>query len=169
MSAAVAVLRDSGRPGVEEILRLEDERVRLQSSMKEHEEAVAAGDKAYQTVCTVLEKLTKAEDYGTWDMFGGGIITDIIKHDALDEAQELIEQLQVNIDGFLRFADFFFDGLFADFASLKRIEKSKAEIEEAKSNLEKTLNTIIKSQETIDEQQAAIKEKLDELVLLLSD
>ncbi len=188
MAAAVAALKDLGRPEVEEILRLEEERAHLQSSLKEHNEAVAAGDKAYETLCAVLKKLTKAEDYGTWDLLGGGIVTDIIKHEALDEAQELIEQLQVdlrrfntelsdvelqcdvqiNIDGFLRFADFFFDGLFADFASLKRIERSKAEIEEAKKNLENTLNTIIRSQEAIDAQQARIKEKLGELVISVS-
>jgi len=33
--------------------------------------------------------------------------------------------MQVNVDGFLRFADYFFDGLFADWAVLDRINQSQ--------------------------------------------
>lgn len=185
MTEAAAQAKASDTPEAEKIRLAEEEIIRLQNSLREHDEAVEAGDKAYKTVCAVLEKLGKAENWGAWDLFGGGILADIAKHEALDEAQNMIESLQVdlrrfktelsdvelqydiqvNIDGFLKFADFFFDGLFADFASLRRIEKSKEEIEKTKHNLENTLNSLIASQNSIDSSIAKLKAELQELLI----
>ena len=81
---------------------------------------------------------------------------------------ELQSDIQVNIDGFLKFADFFFDGLFADFASLRRIKKSKVEIEKTKHNLENTLNSLIASQNSIDSSLAKLKAELQELLITVS-
>ena len=70
-------------------------------------------------------------------------MADLAKHSRLDDAQESVEYLQsqlrafrteladvtisadfqVNIDGFLRFADYVFDGIFADWAVLDRLLK----------------------------------------------
>ena len=74
---------------------------------------------------------------------GGGLIADLAKHSRLDDAQASVEYLQsqlrafrteladvtisadfqVNIDGFLRVADYVFDGIFADWAVLDRINQ----------------------------------------------
>ena len=42
---------------------------------------------------------------------------------------EVIADMQVNIDGFLRFADYFFDGLFADWSAMKRISQAQGQVQ----------------------------------------
>ena len=102
---------------------------------KELLEAIAAGSDALNTVNVILDELGDAEVWATWDMFGGGMISDLAKHSHLDSAQHNVSLLQsqlrrfrteladvgsaadgmqVSIDGFMRFANYFFDGFFAD-------------------------------------------------------
>jgi len=79
---------------------------------------------------------------------GGGLMADLAKYEELDDAQEQIEQLQVElrrfktelsdveitadlqvtVDSFLKFADFFFDGLFADWAVLDHINQAQSRV-----------------------------------------
>ena len=105
--------------------------------------------------------------WSTWDIVGGGLLVDIAKHRELDHAQEQVEQLQidlrrfktelvdveitaelqVSVDGFLKFADFFFDGLFADWAVLDHIKQAQEQVENTKQQIEQVLamlNTVQK-------------------------
>ncbi|WP_443143256.1 hypothetical protein [Pseudalkalibacillus sp. R45] len=89
-------------------------------------------------------ELEKAKGWGTLDMFGGGVISGAIKHNHIDQATEYIHQAQtrmrhfqkeladindevdihIDIPGLLKFADFFFDGLIADWMVQGRIDDS---------------------------------------------
>ncbi len=185
---AVAEIKASGKPQREEIIRLEQEKAELLNKLKELDEAVAAGDDAHRTVSRAVESLDKAVNMGEWDLFGGGILPDIMKHGYLDEAQELVETLQtqlrrfrtelsdvdfyadfrINEDGFLRFADYFFDGFFVDLASLRKIEKSREYVLSVRKDLEKVLNAIVDEQVETDEELVALKEKLEALIISVS-
>ncbi len=44
--------------------------------------------------------------------------------------------MQVNIDGFLRFADYFFDGLFANWAVLDQIGHSQTQVQSTRNQTE---------------------------------
>lgn len=60
--------------------------------------------------------------------------------------------MQVNIDGFLRLADYFFDGLFADWAVLDQISRSQEQVKNTKRQLEgvlSKLNIMINNVETL--------------------
>ena len=102
--------------------------------------------------------LNSANGWGAWDMIGGGLVSGLVKHSHLDDAQAGTEHLQillsrfhteladvyvdaqiraVNIDGFLRFADYFFDGLIADWFVLSRIHDSQENINQVKTRSEK--------------------------------
>jgi hypothetical protein len=116
----------------EEILRIEQEIGEHRTVIREVSEAIAAGGEVLSAVDTVLHHLSDAEGWSTFDLFGGGLLADIAKHDALNAAQEAVDSLQVklrsfktelvdvnveanvqiNVDSFLGFADFFFDGFF---------------------------------------------------------
>ncbi|EFQ06555.1 hypothetical protein HMPREF9436_01940, partial [Faecalibacterium cf. prausnitzii KLE1255] len=48
----------------------------------------------------VLETLDNAEGWSTWDVMGGGLGVDLAKYAELDDAQEQIEQLQVELRRF---------------------------------------------------------------------
>ena len=140
---------------VEQILRLEEREAYLESQERELREACAAGQAALTTADEILESLGSAEGWGTWDLIGGGLISDLAKHSHLDEAQASVERLQsqmrtfkteladvtisadfqVNIDGFLRFADYVFDGIFADWAVLDRINQAQAQVESTRAQI----------------------------------
>ncbi len=186
-AAAVAEIKGSDKPEREEIFRLEQERAVLLNKLRELDEAVSAGDTAHKTVSEIKIKLDKAVSMGEWDLFGGGMLPDIMKHGYLDEAQGLVEKLQtelrrfkteladvqfdadfrINEDGFLRFADYFFDGFFVDLASLRKIEKSRDYVLSVKRDLENVLNAVVEEQMKVDAELAALKEKLEALIISL--
>lgn len=188
IAAAVEEIKASGRPEKEEIFRLEQRKAELLNKLRELDEAVAAGDAAHKTVSEIKKTLDKAVNMGEWDLFGGGILPDIMKHGYLDEAQGLVEKLQtelrrfkteladvefdadfrLNEDGFLRFADYFFDGFFVDLASLRKIEKSRDYVLGIKGNLEDVLNAVVDEQVAVDEKLVSLKEKLETLIVSIS-
>ena len=177
-------IKASGSPKGEEIFRLEERKVFLESQKKELQEAVNAGNKALNTTEQVLSKLDSAEGWGTWDLLGGGLIADLAKHSSLDEAQEAIEQLQsqlrsfrtelsdviiqadiqVNVDDFLRFADYFFDGLFADWTVLDKINDSQKQVENTKKQIDEVLHSLKIMMQSAEREQAEIRNTIDALV-----
>lgn len=180
-----AALKASGTPGGAEILRLEEHLAYLSSQHRELGEAAAAGASALSTTDQILSSLDSAEGWGTWDLLGGGLISDLAKHSHLDEAQENIEllqsqlrrfkteladvtiqaDLQVGIDGFLRFADYFFDGLFADWAVLDHIHNSQEQIRETRYQISAVLHQLKRMREAVEAEQAETQAKLDTLVV----
>ena len=180
-----SAVKASTLPAAEEVLRLEEEIVSLEQNEKEIQEAISAGNSALYTAEAILKSLDSAEGWGTWDLFGGGLIADLAKHSHLDEAQSQVEKLQiqlsrfktelsdvtvrsdiqVNVDGFLRFADYFFDGLFADWTVLSRIEKSQEQI----SGTYNQIKTVIRQLEGMQSDNArkltAARAQLDRAVV----
>lgn len=177
-------IKAAGGSNGEEILKLEERNAFLESQKKELQEAISAGNAALSTTQQVLSSLDSAEGWGTWDLFGGGLVADLAKHSHLDEAQGAIEQLQsqlrrfkteladvtiqadmqVNVDGFLRFADYFFDGLFADWAVLDKINQSQSQVQNTKSQIAGVLSRLDSMMRTLEQEQVQIKSKLDTLV-----
>lgn len=175
----------AGGPAAEEILRLEERRAFLSSQKRELEEAAAAGNAALDTTRSVLDSLDRAEGWGTVDLFGGGLLSDMAKHSHLDDAQYAIEQLQsqlrrfkteladvtihadmqVNVEGFLRFADYFFDGLFVDWAVLDHISQSKDQVLSTQGQIQSVLSRLHAMADATDGEFAQIKQQLDQLVL----
>ncbi len=156
-------VRVEGTEETEALLQLEETMYQIQAEMREIQEAVAAGKKALSTVEDVLDSLDSADSWATWDTFGGGgLLTDIIKHDHLDEAQAKINTLQmelrvfkteladvkvhadiqVQIEECLKFADFFFDGLFANWAVMDEIEESIGTVKNTRNEIVSVLNKL---------------------------
>lgn len=178
-------VKAAGGPAAEEILCLEERQANLNCQRKELDEAIFAGNTALSTVHGVLDSLDSAEGWGTWDLLGGGLIADMAKHSHLDDAQCAIEQLQtqlrrfkteladvtiqadmqVNVEGFLRFADYFFDGLFVDWAVLDRISESKSQVQSTQGQIESVLSRLHTMASGVDQQLAQLDQRLDELVL----
>ena len=126
-------------------------------------EAINAGKTALHTVNEVLETLDNAEGWSTWDVMGGGLMADLAKYEELDDAQKQIDQLQV--DSFLKFADFFFDGLFADWAVLDHINQAQSRVENTKGQIKRVLALLKKMREDVDVQIADEKEKQEQLAV----
>ena len=87
-------VKAAGGAAAEQILRMEEREAYLESQERELGEASAAGQSALATADEILESLSSAEGWGTWDLIGGGLIADLAKHSKLDEAQAAVEYLQ---------------------------------------------------------------------------
>ncbi len=177
-------VKAAGGTAAEEILKAEERLAFLDSQSRELQEAVSVGSSALSTTDQVLSSLDSAEGWGTWDLLGGGLISDLAKHSHLDEAQDNIERLQsqlrrfkteladvrisadmqVNVDGFLRFADYFFDGLFADWAVLDKISQSQERVRSTRCQIESVLSRLDGMQRSVEREQAQLQNKLDSLV-----
>ena len=181
-----AEVKASGTPAGTEILETEEKIAFLESQKREIREALSAGRNARRAADEVLSELKSAADWNTWDILGGGgIITHMAKHGHLDDAQanvmalqgmlrkfktELADiniqaNMQVNVDGFLRFADYFFDGLFADWAVGDRISESQSSVMSVRYKIEQAINKLTNMDQAAGKQITALKAKIEELVI----
>ena len=181
-----ATLRASGTATGDQIIELEQRIAVMEAQKREIREAISAGYSARGTADRILSELNSADGWNTWDMFGGGgIITHMAKHSHLDEAQDLVSDLQsklrrfkteladiqitanmqVNVDGFLRFADYFFDGLFADWAVGDKISQSMNSVSSTRDKISRTLDKLNSMEQAADRGIASLKQQLDELIV----
>lgn len=179
-------LKDSGTQVADQILSMEERIAALQAQKQEIKEAISAGYSARSTADRILSELEDADGWNTWDILGGGgIITHMAKHSHLDEAQDLVQELQsqlrrfkteladiqisanmqVNIDGFLRFADYFFDGLFADWAVGDKISQSLSSVSNTKSEINRMLDKLNDMERAVDQKIQQKKTKLEQFVV----
>ena len=179
-------LKDSGTQVADQILSMEERIAALQAQKQEIKEAISAGYSARSTADRILSELEDADGWNTWDILGGGgIITHMAKHSHLDEAQDLVQELQsqlrrfkteladiqisanmqVNIDGFLRFADYFFDGLFADWAVGDKISQSLSSVSNTKSEINRMLDKLNDMEKAVDQKIQQKKTKLEQFVV----
>ncbi|MDO4307067.1 MAG: hypothetical protein Q4C77_09535 [Eubacteriales bacterium] len=117
----------------------------------EIQEAITAGERALGSLRAAQEKLNSARNWGIFDMLGGGFVTDMIKHSKMNDAASYVESakrdllvfqrelrdvrvirdLNIEVGGFLSFADFFFDGLVADYLVQTRIADAREQVSDA--------------------------------------
>ena len=157
-----ARVRAAGGEAAEKLLAMEEALSALKVREKELSEALQAGEAALQTTRQILDRLDSAKKWGTWDLVGGGLISDLAKHSHLDDAQALVERLQgqlrrfqaeltdvqvkcslqIQVDGFLRFADYFFDGILSSWAVLDRIGSAQDQVIRVQNQIENLLSTL---------------------------
>ena len=180
-----AALKVSGTPDGQRICALEEAIARLTSEDRELQEAISAGNSAIADISAIQRDLSSAEGWGTWDLVGGGLISDLAKHSHLDDAQRRVSalqrslsrfrteladvsvqaDLQVQVDGFLRFADYFFDGLFTDWAVLDRIHSAQSQVSRVEQSVRSIQNRLIMLRSQCLEKKKALRKELDDIVL----
>ena len=123
---------------------------------QELDEALEAADYALDCLRKAESDLDTASSWGMFDILGGGLISTLIKHNDMDDAQAHMEEAkgaleklsqelkdvdyQINLDftvsDFLSFADYFFDGLLADLFAQDRIDEAEQQVKEAITKVE---------------------------------
>lgn len=185
MEAKRLAIEAAGIPVSEELLRKEQALSYLAEQERELEEAIAAGTTALRTTADIMQQIESAKDWATFDLLGGGLLADLAKHDKLDEAQKKAEELQVqlqrfnkelsdvtiraylqvSIDGMLKFADFFFDGLLADAAVLDHIKQSYAQVEQTREDILTILRQLQDEMEDVRHKYSRLKAEVDTLIV----
>ena len=169
-----------------ELEALEEELARISSQRRELQEAMTAGNRALQTARDVQTELDGAENWGTWDMLGGGgLLTQMAKHDHLDSAQMHVNSLQnqlrqfrteladvniqaqmsVQVDEFLRFADWFFDGLIVDWTVQNKIRDAQNQMYRVTAQIQQLLDRLASRQTALIRRETEARARMDALVL----
>ena len=119
--------------------------------VREKQEAIEAGERALRSLRQAKSDLNSARGWGIYDILGGGMISTLIKHSRMHHAEENINQAKWELQKFARelddvedltgadfgigdlatFADFFFDGMLADFYVQTKINNARAQVDEA--------------------------------------
>ncbi len=179
-----AAIKQTDLPEALEIIRAEKESFEYELQLREIAEAIGAGKNALDICDNISKLLDSAEGWGTYDLIAGDTISSLVKHSKLDSAQENIGHLQsalrrfrseladidvqteirVDIDGFLRFADVFFDCFVADYTVLKRIQNSKGKIREVKTKISSVVRRLEGLKSDIEKKLSRNKGKIRSLV-----
>ena len=126
---------------------------------KEKREAIEAGESALRSLREAKHELNKARGWGIYDIVNGGLLTTLIKHSKINKAEHLVNEAKwelskfakelqdvENVTGgnfgigdFATFADFFFDGMLADFYVQSKINRARAQVDEAIRRVESVL------------------------------
>lgn len=129
---------------------------------KEINEAIRAGERALESLREANRQLDSAGNWGILDILGGNTVSGIMKHMKVNNASRCIEDarrdmaafrnelddirdisgLNIDIGGFLTFADFFFDGFVADLFVQSKIRKGQQQVQEAIRRVEEILGKL---------------------------
>ena len=152
----------------------------LKLDIKEVDEAIYSGERAITSLEEMKNHLESARGWGTWDILGGGLISDMAKHSAIDRANNSAHEVQyllksfekelsdvnnftdikVNVSGFTTFADFFFDGFFVDWFVQSKIKDSLRNVESTLSRIKRILIDLRSNHDLLNNQ---LKEREEEV------
>ncbi|QGG52168.1 hypothetical protein [Lysinibacillus pakistanensis] len=128
----------------------------------EMKEAEEAGENALTKLGQAAASLHSANGFSTWDTFlGGGLIATHLKHDALNQSEnylhdaqialqrfhnELLDihdlstkSLHVETDGFVKFADYFFDDIFSAWSVHSKISTAREQVSRVQDDVHNTI------------------------------
>lgn len=138
---------DNNQEQASRLDKLYEKKTFLATGIREITEAITAGNEAKIALNRSLKSLEGAKDYSTWDTFlGGGLIATSLKHSKLDESEDAIhaaqrslqkfhtelldiqqikaDNLSVERDSFVTFADYVFDDIFSAWSTHSKINNS---------------------------------------------
>ena len=125
----------------------------------ERQEAIRAGERALTSLRDAEHYLGGARLWGIVDLFGGGGLSGLIKHAEISKATQSLERaksdlrlfqkelrdvdaIRIDIGGFLTFADFFFDGIIADWLVQSKIQEARRQVADAINQVEWILGSL---------------------------
>lgn len=146
----------------ERLEHLAQEKIHTKQLIAEIQEAEGAGEVALTKLGQAAASLHSANEYSTWDtFFGGGVIATHLKHGALDQSENYIHSaqialqrfhnelldvhemstktLQVETDGFVKFADYFFDDLFSAWSVHSKISTAREQVSRVQDDVHNTI------------------------------
>ncbi len=117
--------------------------------VKEIQEAITAADDALDHLESAKSYLSSAKNWGIVDMLGGGLISGLVKHSKMGNAEREIEAARsalkrfskelrdvsgyssIHVNEFLTIADLFFDGFLVDAFTQSKISEARKQCDDA--------------------------------------
>jgi len=169
----------------DKILLLSDQINITNNQIKEIEEAINAGKQVVKHLDNATVSLNSAQGWGTWDLLGGGLVANIAKHSHIDDATSEVEKSQmallhfrteladvrisnnigIEVGGFAKFADFFFDGLIADWNMQSKIHKSQDSVYDTKNQVQQALSKLESMKKEATLIVVKFNQKLSDLII----
>lgn len=135
------------------------------AQIKELEEAIRAGERVNASLKQACDHLKSASSWGTFDIVGGGLITDIAKHSKIDDARSSLAKAQrelrafrteladvsmnisisIDIGSFTTFADYVFDDIFSSISVKSKISDAQNDVSSALNQVRSTLILLSRS------------------------
>ena len=166
----------------QELEHLVDEEILIKQLMKEITEADEAGEVALSALGQAAASLHSAGSYSTWDtFFGGGLLATHLKHDSLNQSESYLhnaqialqrfqnelldvqsmsaQSLHVETDGFVKFADYFFDDIFSAWSVHAKISTAREQVSRVQDDVHNTLWRLQEKQTKAQEYLAKLKQE----------
>ena len=131
------------------------------AALREIDEAIRAGERALHSLREAKNQLNSARNWGIYDMIGGGLISSMIKHSKIDQANEWMDQanrdlrcfakelrdvdsedLQIDTGSLVTMLDIFCDNFFSDLLVQQKINDGRARIDALSDRIEDVLYTL---------------------------
>ena len=148
-----------------------------ENNLYEVVEALYVGKQVQQGIASALKSLNSAENWGIFDILGFGLVAGVMKHSHIDDASnaaqnvhsllrrfrteladiQILEDIQIDIGNFAVFADFFFDGLMADWFMQSKINASQQSI----NNVQTKVQQVMKKLSILEHYEEDTLEKLN--------
>ena len=178
------VLLESEGKDAARVLELSEAYADARSDLHELERAITAGMGVVSTLDSAIDALKSARNWGTVDLLGGGLITTAVKHGRVDEARRWIHAAQqhlrrfrrelvdlgpaggldIDIGAFATFADYFFDGLIADWVVQQKINRSLDRTVEMQGSVQATVSTLKRKRTRVALEMERIREEKEKLI-----
>ncbi|MEO4055162.1 hypothetical protein [Solibacillus sp. CAU 1738] len=180
-------LRVNNKDRIAEIEQIDIKKQLCQRLITEIDDTIEAGKKAYQVLLTALEDMKKAKDYSDWDLFwGGGIKATKMKYDKLKDTSYFIHHAQmalqnfknelldveelklhdveININGFVKFFNFFTDDIFSAWKVHEEIDYVFIKLQRVIDDISETINKLKDKRYTATRELQKIEKQLNQLL-----
>lgn len=168
-----------------EVIILEKQMEDLSQEIVELEEALDVGYRAFDLVDKIVGELEEAYNYAELDTFTDSFFIDLQKKEHIHEAQDLIGDLrqelrrfkteladvkiegdiQIEMDEFSEFADWFFDNIFMDWDIKEKIANSMTQADDTRSQVTATINLLKDMRDDRMKRRIELEEQLEEVVV----
>ncbi|HOW23601.1 MAG TPA: hypothetical protein PLV23_08210 [Sedimentibacter sp.] len=179
------LLLNSCEAAAQKILELTKKIEESKRNIREIKEAVLAGQSAANHLDSALSSLNSAQGWGTWDILGGGLITDLAKHSHIDDAMREAERahqklrefkseladvrincnISFDMGGFAKFADFFFDGLIADWYMQSKINNSYQSVVNVRNQVSSVIHRLQQLEDREKQYLEGLERELENVIL----
>lgn len=168
-----------------QVIVIEKDLADLGHEIIELEEALDVGYKAFDLVEDIVKELEEAHNLADWDTFMDSFLIDMQKqehiHNAQDSIRDLREELrrfrteladvniegdiQIEMDEFSEFADWFFDNIFTDWDIKAKIENSQVQAENTRSQITDTIHLLKDMRDERMKRRIELEEELENVVV----